>query len=214
MNKKYIHRVTKKLQCSTVRKKEIEKQLMSEITAEVESGEALQDVLKRMGTPEELSAEFNNSFSEEEKKKYKKEKWAKRIIAILAILIVVVGAVYCFLPKTSPIEESKIFDASTVQEMTEQVIELVDAENYEELKKYADNAMIDMLNEDVIGAAKDMVSENWGERQSLGNIYMAECRQMGMRNVLVQINASYENANVTYSLSFDEDMELNGLWMK
>lgn len=214
MNKKYIHRVTKKLQCSTVRKKEIEKQLMSEITAEVESGEALQDVLKRMGTSEELSAEFNNSFSEEEKKKYKKEKWMKRIAIILTILIAIVGVIYWFLPKTSPIEESKIFDASTVQEMTEQVIELVDAENYEELKKYADDAMIEMLSEDVIGAAKDMIGEDWGERQSLGNIYMAECRQMGMRNVLVQINASYENANVTYSLSFDEDMELNGLWMK
>ena len=74
MNKKYINQIVRKLKCSKKKREEIKKQLLSDFSAEFENVEREQEIISRMGNSEEIAEEFNNSFSEEEKKKYKKEK--------------------------------------------------------------------------------------------------------------------------------------------
>ena len=67
MNKeKYIRLVLKNLKCSTAKKNEIKKELESDIVSAEESGEALDEIMARMGTPNSLAAEFNDNFSPEE----------------------------------------------------------------------------------------------------------------------------------------------------
>ena len=43
---------------------------------------------------------------------------------------------------------------------------------------------------------------------------MSEIRQNGQRYVVVQVAVTYENVNVTYTITFDENMKLAGLYMK
>lgn len=69
-----------------------------------------------------------------------------------------------------------------------------------------------------VWTSMDEVKSNFGTDggsfQGFGNVYMAEVRQMVKRSAVIQMNASYENASITYTLSFGEDMQLQGLWMK
>lgn len=107
-NKRYINQIVRKLKCSGKRRKEIKKQLISDFTAGIENGENAQDVLERMGRPVEIAEEFNSSFSQEEKRAYKREKWIKVIGIIISTIVIIVGFIWWTLPKQIWIEESKI----------------------------------------------------------------------------------------------------------
>lgn len=217
MSKKYIKQIMKRLQCSKEKKQEIEKQLFSDIMVEVENGEAEQDVIKRMGTPSEIAEEFNCSFSNEEKKKYKKDKLRKRIVtivfSIVIVVLVVAGGVYWALPKTYPITESRIFEEEVIKEQAIKVLQIVDAEDDEALKQVSSEIMQNYLKDEKIGSIKDLISSDWGEFQSYGNIYVVELRQMGQIAAVVQVTAAYENINVTFTLNFNQEMMLDGFWM-
>lgn len=58
------------------------------------------------------------------------------------------------------------------------------------------------------------LSSDWGNFQSFGNYYMADVKQMGRQLGIIQMNASYENTSVTYTISFDKEMKLAGLYIK
>ena len=64
MNKKYISQITRQLKCSGKKRKEIKRQMLSEM-AESFAGEN-----DGMENPAEIVEEFNRSFSEEEKKAF------------------------------------------------------------------------------------------------------------------------------------------------
>ena len=63
---KYVIAVLKKLKCSGSKKKEIRKELESDIAAALENGESLEEIMARMGSPASLAGEFNDNFSKEE----------------------------------------------------------------------------------------------------------------------------------------------------
>lgn len=62
MSEKYVRLVVKKLKCSKGKREEIRKQLEADVRAEAENGEQLEDIVERMGSPEEIAEEFNSSF--------------------------------------------------------------------------------------------------------------------------------------------------------
>ena len=66
----------------------------------------------------------------------------------------------------------------------------------------------------MIEDARGQVGSDWGEVQSFGNFYMSEIRQNGQRYAAVQVAVTYENVNVIYTITFDENMKLAGLYMK
>ena len=69
---KYVIAVLKKLKCSGSKKKEIRKELESDIAAALENGESLEEIMARMGSPASLAGEFNDNFSKEEITAFKK----------------------------------------------------------------------------------------------------------------------------------------------
>ena len=111
------------------------------------------------------------------------------------------------------LKDSKIFDEKVVQEQAETAIALLDAGDYEGLKAMSDAKMAELLNEEEMEKAKDQLGEA---------VYVSEFRFMVFngdhteRNTYggAQMNASYENTSVTYTVTFDENMKMNGLWMK
>lgn len=214
MNEKYIRRIIKKLTCSKRKREDIRKQLSSEILAAVENGEKMEDIMERMGDPAEIAEEFNSSFPDSEKKKYRKEKWIRRLSVLAVVIILLLLLAYWILPKSTALENSKIFHAEEVQAKAEEVIRFLNEEDFEALQDVSTDKIKPVMTKEFMDQAKSNFGADWGAFQSFGNIYLAEVRQMGKHSAVVQMSASYENASITYTLSFDENMELEGFWMK
>lgn len=214
MDEKYIRQILKRLKCSKSKQREIKKQLRADIMTAIENGETFEEVQKRMGTPVEIAMEFNSNFSDSERKKYKKELWILRLSLVGVVLLILAAGFYWMIPKATEIEKSRIFDKEEIMEKAEYVIGLIEAEDYETLQENANRKMKSSLNKELLDSVKDSLGSGWGEFQSFGNSYLAEIRQMGKHFAVIQINVSYENASITYTISFDEDGKLAGLYMK
>lgn len=110
-------------------------------------------------------------------------------------------------------EES--YDRAYIEALTEEIIVLLDAEDYKTLQeKYASDEMKSYMTKEVIEEAKSAVGNNWGQFVSNGNIYSGDVTQNGEYFIIVQVNTMYENVSVTYTITFDEDMRVAGLFMK
>ena len=156
----------------------------------------------------------SQDLTQEEKKEYKKKQRVFRFLTAAALLLILFVIVFRMMPKNIPLEESDIFQADEVQELAEHTVLLLGEGNYEEIQEYASEDMISVLTKEQMDAVKEQFAPDWGEFQSFGNLYMAEVRQKGVRSAVVQMNASYEHTSITYTVSFDENMQLIGLWMK
>ena len=208
MNKKYINQIIRKLKCSKKRREEIKRQLISEME------EGLKDSVQSPGNPVEIAEEFNNSFSEEEKKVYKKEKWMKIVGLVLVLFIVLAGIIWWIIPKQIWLEDSKVFDVNAVEAQAEAVVDYFGKDDYESLKEISDDKMREFLNTHDLESDKVLIGEDWGEQESVGKVYMVELTQRGRKSAVVQMHVQYENANVLYTISFNRDMELQGFWMQ
>lgn len=208
MNKKYINQIIRKLKCSKKRREEIKRQLISEMD------EGLKDSVQSPGNPAEIAEEFNNSFSEEEKKVYKKEKWMKIVGLVLVLFIVLAGIIWWIIPKQIWLEDSKVFDVNAVEAQAEAVVDYFGKDDYESLKEISDDKMREFLNTHDLESDKVLIGEDWGEQESVGKVYMVELTQRGRKSAVVQMHVQYENANVLYTISFNRDMELQGFWMQ
>ena len=208
MNRKYINQIIRRLKCSRKRREEIKRQLLSEVDEEREnSTQALENAL-------EIAEEFNNSFSEEEKKAYKKEKLLKIAGLVLVLLILVAGLIWWMIPKKIWLEDSKVFDVNVVEAQAEAVVDYFGKDDYESLKEISDDKMREFLNTHDLESDKVLIGEDWGEQESVGKVYMVELTQRGRKSAVVQMHVQYENANVLYTISFNRDMELQGFWMQ
>ena len=61
---------------------------------------------------------------------------------------------------------------------------------------------------------KQILEEDWGERGQFGTAYIAELSQGNEHYAVGEIMVAYEKVNVTYRLTFDQDMRLAGLYVR
>ena len=208
MNKKYIYQIIKKLKCSGKKRREIKRQMISEMEESISEGSY------ELGNPVEIAEEFNQSFSDEEKKAYKRERRLKIAGVITLILLVAAGILWWMLPKQIWLEDSKVFDKAKVQEQAEVVIDYLDEDNYTALQQLSDDKMSGLFKTDGLEQAKTIIGESWGAQKSVGNVYMVELTRRGKKSAIVQMHVEYEKVNVMYTIYFNERMELEGLWMQ
>lgn len=211
---KYVKKIIRRIKCSGGKKKEIEKQLLMDIKARLNEGEPLENIFSQMGTVEEIAKSFNESISPMEQKKYKRNRIVKIIFPIILVLMVLAGLVYWVLPKGVDIETSKYFSKPEVEEAMRETVELLDKGDYSSLQERAIPQMASSLNEGILGDAKKQISDKWGEKKQFGKAYIQEIVQRNKHFVIGQIIVTYENISVTYTMTFDSDMKLAGLYMK
>ena len=73
MNKKqYIKKVVKLLGCSRQQKRKIQLDLENDIEMALKQGESLEDIIQRMGAPEEVAREFNENMGVQPPRSHKK----------------------------------------------------------------------------------------------------------------------------------------------
>lgn len=149
------------------------------------------------------------------------KKSSKKPIAIIigVIVVVVIGVLaLCaswMVPKTIPIEESAIFNAEDVEVKCMAVIFALNAEDYDVLQKdYADETMQSVMTKEYMDSAKASFDVDWKAGTSFGDATIVEVTQMGKTYATAQVPVTYGDTTVIYTLSFNPDYELAGLYMK
>ena len=93
----------------------------------------------------------------------------------------------------------------------QQVIDYINAEDYEGLRAMAVDEMADIMNQERMDEAKARVSEDWGAFQDVDSITTTEVNQRGKTAAVAYVAASYENVDIRYTFAFDEDLKLASL---
>lgn len=211
---RYIKEILNNIQCSRKRKQDIKMQLSAEIEERITAGEKLQDILSEMGNIKEVAESFNENIPDLEKRKYKRKKVTGIGIGICIGIGVIVLILLWSMPKSSDIESSTVFTKTEVEEALVEVIDLLDRDDYAELQANATDQMVKALDEESMKEVKAKICSNFGNRNLIGTIYDQEITQRNVHYAVCQVTVSYENINVTYTVTFDENMKLAGLYMK
>ena len=210
----YVKQVVKKLDCPQDKRADIEKQLLSDIEIALGEGRQLDEILAEMGEPEALAKEFNENFGSEEKASGKKKRTIMVLLIIAVVLTVLAVLVYWAFPKTRKIGDSGKFTTYVVEQYSTAVVDAFSKGDYDTLEGYYSREMQEAVTRQMLEELKPVIADDWGEYRGVGTAYMAEINQRGKAYVVVQMNASYENVSVTYTLTFNSKMELVGFYMK
>lgn len=212
--KKYVKKIVKKIRCGQKRRAEIERELLSEIDSRLVQGEAFEDIIKDMGSVQEIADSFNEDISEQEKRTFMLKRIGIVAGLIIVVLVLLFAAASYFLPKGKDITQSEHFDPKQVEAAMKQTVEWLDEQDYDSLKDSAIDEMKAVLEAETMEAAKKQLREDWGSRQSFGEVYMQEIVQGNAHYVVAEMTVGYENISVVYRLTYDEHMKLAGLYMR
>lgn len=212
--KKYLRALRRKLRCSSSRKREIIRQIRSDFAIAAENGQDFAQTIREMGTPEEVAAEFRENRSDADVKKARARKRA--LIAggvVSAVLLAVLFA--CWLaPKLGKADGNGRPSEETLTEEAKRVIRCVDAGDYEALNRMMPEQVRQILTEDVIEEAKRQMAGDFGAFSSWEDTYVTEVSQQGQYTAVVELMAMYEKVSVIYTVLFDEELRLIGLYMR
>ena len=101
-----------------------------------------------------------------------------------------------------------------VEARTKEIITLWNEEEFEALKTESIEEMETFFQKEEAEEIKKMIHSDWGAFQALGNVYMVQIRNGFRQSAFAEVSVAYENVNVTYSLFFNKDMELEGFWIR
>lgn len=144
----------------------------------------------------------------------KNKKTYQIVTTVIVFLFLVVWMVVWVQKQNSGLKNSTVFSESVVETEIKQVIELLDQEDYEALQELSTDTMKESLTSEVWGEAKVQFAEEWGALKTLGKMYFSEAEQDGEPMACGQVKATYENVKVTYTLVFDKEMKLAGLYIQ
>lgn len=212
--KQYVNAIARRIKCNGKKKKEIKRQLLADITMRTEQGEDFQEIISQMGTAKEIADGFNENISEKEIKQYKRNRVIKIALSVIAVIIILASILYWMLPKSFAIEQSKYFDKEQVEDAMRTTIELLDAQDYATIQDYAIPQMQSILNHETMENVRKQITEDWGQRESFGVLYTMELVQGNEHFAVGEVTVSYENATVTYRLTYDREMQLAGLFIR
>lgn len=211
---KYVNAIARKIKCDGRRKKEIKKQLMTDIRTRMKQGEQLEEIITQMGTVKEIADGFNENISLKEQKRYARNKVLKIVFPIVSVLVFLILYAYWMFPKSYDIEQSKYFNKEQVETAMKQTIELLDAGDYTALQESAIPQMQTLLNKETMDEVRELLADDWGERKQFGAVYMVELIQGSRHFAVGEITVTYENVSATYRLTYDEKMCLSGIYVR
>ena len=177
-------------------------------------GERLEEIISGMGSVQEIADGFNESISPTEQKKYRRNMALKIVIPIAVVLVLLSILIYWMFPKGRDIEQSKYFDKAQVEAAMKETVTLLDEGASDDLQENAIPQMQKFLDKAGIQKIKATMSDDWGQRQQFGAVYMTELVQGNQHLAIGEITVTYENISVIYRLTYDQDMKLAGLYVR
>ncbi len=91
---------------------------------------------------------------------------------------------------------------------------MLNADDFDALKAYAAEELQATLTKETIDEGRALLGDEWGELQEIGTVYMAEIEQKGKTYIFTQVHVTYENVKVIYTINFDEEMRLAGIFFQ
>lgn len=213
---KYIKEIEKNLLCKNDKKVELCRELQSDIEAAIENGEPWEAVEKRLGAPKELAAELNESLPPKERTKQKKSPLKMTAILLTIAVIIIAAAVFIYskLPIAKEIGSGNSFDKDAVSAQAETIIKLAGEEKWDELlEDYSDEILQTAEIKDALIAAKEVLAP-WGAYQKITSEYMCAVKQGNTTMAVTQTTALFEDKSIIFTLTFNTDMKLVGIYMK
>ena len=209
---KYVKKIVRNLKCTGAKKKEIGDSLLSDIAARREQGEAMEQIMESMGSPEEIAEAFSQNLSDADRKAYKRRRIGMTIGQIVAALVFLSVLAWWMIPKPAALGDDLSQEAVTAS--VENVIVMLNQNDFDGLQELAVDELKSKLTQETLDEVRKGISEDWGEMQSIGKVYMQGLKQKGKVMVVTQVDAVYENVSVVYTISFNEDLRLGGLYMR
>ncbi len=209
---KYVKKIVRNLKCTGAKKKEIGDSLLSDIAARREQGEAMEQIMESMGSPEEIAEAFSQNLSDADRKAYKRRRIGMTIGQIVAALVFLSVLAWWMIPKPAALGDDLSQEAVTAS--VENVVIMLNQNDFDGLQELAVDELKSKLTQETLDEVRKSISEDWGEMQSIGKVYMQGVKQKGKVIVVTQVDAVYENVSVVYTISFDEDLRLGGLYMR
>lgn len=213
---RYVNDIVKKVKCTGARKREIKNQLLSDIAARREQGESLEQVMESMGSAQEIAEAFCQDLSDADKKAYRRRRIALTagvaVVAAAAALVLFAFYIWWMLPKAVVVENN--FTEEEITAEIEKVIGLLDDNDFEALQEISVDEMRAVLTQETIDKVRQDIADDWGSRQSIGHVYIQGAKQRGVYIIITQTDVIYENISVVYTISFDEDLRLAGLYIR
>ncbi len=209
---KYVKKIVRNLKCTGAKKKEIGDSLLSDIAARREQGEPMEQIMESMGSPEEIAEAFSQNLSDADRKAYKRRRIGMTIGQILAALVFLSVLAWWMIPKPASLGDDLSQEAVTAS--VENVVVMLNQNDFDGLQELAVDELKSKLTQETMDEVRKGISEDWGEMQSIGKVYMQGLKQKGKVMVVTQVDAVYENVSVVYTISFDEDLRLGGLYMR
>ena len=209
---KYVKKIVRNLKCTGAKKKEIGDSLLSDIAARREQGEAMEQIMESMGSPEEIAEAFSQNLSDADRKAYKRRRIGMTIGQIVAALVFLSVLAWWMIPKPAALGDDLSQEAVTAS--VENVSVMLNQNDFDGLQELAVDELKSKLTQETMDEVRKNISEDWGEMQSIGKVYMQGLKQKGKVMVVTQVDAVYENVSVVYTISFDEDLRLGGLYMR
>ena len=154
------------------------------------------------------------NMTSEEKNRRKRKNQLLALKVIIAIVKIIAASIAWIWPKSKDISESTVFQAQEVEQQTQYIVSLLDEADYTTFNTCTTGDMNTTLTPSAITQAKAKVSDNFGSFVSFGDITMDEMNQHGNVYAFAQQEVKYENVTVIYSLTFDENMKLVGLYIR
>lgn len=209
---KYVSDIVKRVKCTGAKKREIRNQLLSDIAARRQQGETMEQIMESMGSAQEIAEAFCQDLPDAEQKTYRRRRAA--IIAGAAVAILVFFAVYIWWLFPKPAALGDDFTEEEIAAETEKVVGLLDRNDFEGLQEISNDELRPALVQDAVDKVRQDISDDWGGRQSFGHVYMQGAKQRGKFIIVTQVDVIYENVSVVYTVSFDKDLRLAGLYMR
>ena len=209
---KYVKKIVRNLKCTGAKKKEIGDSLLSDIAARREQGEPMEQIMESMGSPEEIAEAFSQNLSDADRKAYKRRRIGMTIGQIVAVLVFLSVLAWWMIPKPAALGDG--FSQEAVTASVENVVVMLNQNDFDGLQELAVDELKSKLTQETMDEVRKGISEDWGEMQSMGKVYMQGLKQKGKVMVVTQVDAVYENVSVVYTISFDEDLRLGGLYMR
>lgn len=144
----------------------------------------------------------------------KNKKKYQMVTTMIILLFLAVWMGIWVQKQNSGLKNSTIFSESVVETEMEHIIELLGQEDYDSLQEIATDEMKEFVTPEVWGEAKQQFSENWGDLKGLGKMRFSEAEQNGEPMACGQVKVTYENVKVTFTIVFDQEMKLAGLYIQ
>lgn len=212
MNKeKYLYKVIKYLSCSKKDKKRIYEDLSADIDEAMENGESWQEIEIRFGDPKDLAGELMENMDVDTKSKHKNF-WIG-LICCVCIVVTIGFLVYkMFIPTTILLKDSTYFDYDEVHEKAMEVINYASNDDYEAIA----NIGIDEFKQDSVKKQlKDtMAMMKHGTFSKISSEQYVENSTLTSKYAAASITVMYEDNAITYTLAFDENLNLSAFYMK